>query len=179
MLIYGFIQEKRINSADLFERIALTYIRLFFSFMLQLVFDAYPFRHRENSGKKEIFDSLRKKWVRLTPEEWVRQNWVQWMVQTMGYPPEMIGVEKQIQLGELNKRFDLLVYNQRHQPWLLIECKSMDVSLNKEVLDQLLRYHLELPAHYLLISNGTHSYLWKKEPGGLKEMDQMPAWGSD
>jgi hypothetical protein len=144
--------------------------------MLQVVFDKYDFRYRKSEGKEQLFDDLRKKWVRLTPEEWVRQNWIRYLMTMCNYPSALIGIEKKVMLGELEKRFDLLVYDQSHQPWILIECKSPDVALDTKVIDQLLHYHQRLPAAFLMITNGLFSYLWKKEEGRLVEQKTLPVW---
>ena len=144
--------------------------------MLQIAFDTYDFRYRKSEAKEQLFDELRKKWVRLTPEEWVRQNWVRYFIIHCNYPPALIGIEKTIRVGELEKRFDLLVYNKEHQPWILIECKSPDVILDTKVIDQLLHYHQRLPAQFLMITNGLYSYLWKKEDGNLVEQKNLPDW---
>jgi len=85
---------------------------------------------REGAGGTEIFDALRKRWVKLSPEEWVRQNMVQYLLEEKSYPAALIGVEKEIKLGSLRKRFDLLVYDRAHQPWMLLECKAMEVPLS-------------------------------------------------
>jgi len=144
--------------------------------MLQVAFDTYDFRFRKSEGKEQLFDELRMKWVRLTPEEWVRQNWVRYLTTTCHYPSALIGIEKTIIVGELEKRFDLLVYNKEHLPWILIECKSPDVILDTKVIDQLLHYHQRLPAQFLMITNGLYSYLWKKEDGHLVEQKNLPDW---
>ena len=85
----------------------------------------YPepaFRIKTGNGKDFIFDLLRKKWVVLTPEEWVRQNFIQYLLQVKNYSAALIAIEKEIKLGELKKRFDILVYDSKHQPWMMIEC---------------------------------------------------------
>lgn len=144
--------------------------------MLQVAFDTYDFRYRKSEAKEQLFDELRKKWVRLTPEEWVRQNWVHYLIATCNYPSALIGIEKTIIVGGLEKRFDLLVYNKEHLPWILIECKSPYVILDTKVIDQLLHYHQRLPAQFLMITNGNYSYLWKKEDGHLVEQKNLPDW---
>lgn len=123
-----------------------------------------------------IFDFIRKQWLILNEEEWVRQNFVQFLVQEMKYPIELIGLEKEIQLGELKKRFDILVYNRDHKPWMLIECKAGDITLDENVLMQVLRYNISMPATFLVITNGHFTYAWEKLEGGLKEMQLMPLW---
>ena len=139
----------------------------------------YPepvFRFKEENGKELIFDFIRKQWTVLNEEEWVRQNFVQFLVQEMKYPLELIAVEKEIQLGELKKRFDILVYDRNHKPWMLIECKTTDIKLNEEVLLQVLRYNISIPAIFLVITNGHFTYAWEKAGGELTELVQMPMW---
>ena len=121
-----------------------------------------------------IFDSIRKKWLLLQDEEWVRQNFVQYLLQVMKYPRELIALEKEIYLGSLKKRFDILVYDQFHQPWMLIECKKAKLTLTDKVLHQLLRYHITIPAPYLVVTNGSFTYGWQKENGQLIEMSSLP-----
>jgi hypothetical protein len=106
--------------------------------MLTISYPRPDFRIRHEEGKEFIFDGLRKKWLLLTPEEWVRQNFIQYLVQVMNYPSGLIAIEKEVMLGELKKRFDLLVYNNEHQPWMLIECKSLEVILAEESLQRVL-----------------------------------------
>ncbi len=140
----------------------------------------YPepsFRIKEEEGKKFLFDALRKIWVLLTDEEWVRQNFIQYLIKELNYPVSLIAVEKEIQLGELKKRFDILVYNKNYQPWMLIECKAKDINLDEKVFQQVLRYHISVPASFLIITNGQHTFGWEKVGGELKEMQQMPVWG--
>jgi hypothetical protein len=144
--------------------------------MLMIEYPSPAFQIKQNDGKTYIFDALRKKWLLLTPEEWVRQNFVQYMVQVKQYPASLIAMEKLIRLGELNKRFDILVYDQTHRPWIMIECKSPSIKLNDAVLHQLLRYHISVPAGILVITNGERTYGWKKENQGLHLIDELPVW---
>jgi hypothetical protein len=143
--------------------------------MIKIDFPAPSFRIQTKDGSELIFDELRKQWVKLTPEEWVRQNFVQYLIQTKQYPSALIGVEKEMKLGELKKRFDLLVFTQHHQPWMLVECKAMDVQLTADVLEQVIRYHISIPVHYLVITNGSYTFCWEKKEGRLIELTQLPA----
>ncbi len=139
----------------------------------------YPepdFRIKEEDGKEFIFDALRKKWLLLTPEEWVRQNFVQYLIQTKNYPSSLIALEKEIQLGELKKRFDILVYDNDHQPWMMIECKAGEIKLDDAVLQQVLRYNISVPVKYIVITNGSYTHAWQKESDGLRSIDEIPAW---
>lgn len=144
--------------------------------MIILDFPDYPFRLREEDGKRQIFDEARKKWVAFTPEEWVRQNVLQYLLQAMQYPASLISVEKEIQLGELSKRFDILVYDQHHQPWLMVECKAMDVRINDAVVHQVLRYNLSVPVPFLVVTNGDTTYCFEKKTGRLEEIPNLPVW---
>jgi hypothetical protein len=115
-------------------------------------------------------------WLLLTEEEWVRQNFVHYLVQELNYPSTLIALEKEIILNDLKKRFDVLVYNQDHQPWMLVECKAPDVALSEAVLQQVLRYNISVPVNYIVITNGANTIGWKKEEGALTEMQALPVW---
>jgi hypothetical protein len=139
----------------------------------------YPepvFRFKEENGKELIFDLIRKQWLLLSEEEWVRQNFIQYLIQEMKYPVTLIAVEKEIQLGDLKKRFDILVYDNDHKPWMLVECKAKEITLDEKVLHQVLRYNISMPATFLVITNGHFTYAWEKMGGELKELQQMPLW---
>lgn len=146
--------------------------------MIQVHYPEPQFRIKEEGGKHYIFDSLRKSWILLTEEEWVRQNFVHYLVQVLDYPAAFIALEKEISLHGLRKRFDLLVYDSSHRPWLMVECKAPEVALSEDVLQQALRYNISVPVDYLVITNGNNTVGWKKEGGGLKMMEQLPGWSS-
>jgi hypothetical protein len=132
---------------------------------------------KEEAGKRFIFDAIRKTWLLLTEEEWVRQNFVSYLVRQLNYPASMIAMEKEIRLNELKKRFDILVYNKDHEPWMMIECKEPGVPLSEIVLQQVLRYHISVPVTYIVITNGTHTIGWIKEEGQLKLLHALPPFG--
>ncbi|HNR16180.1 MAG TPA: type I restriction enzyme HsdR N-terminal domain-containing protein [Chitinophagaceae bacterium] len=132
---------------------------------------------KKEEGREFIFDQLRKKWILLTPEEWVRQNFVQYLLQVKKIPAALIAIEKEIQLGELRKRFDILVYSKDHQPWLMVECKSMEVKLDNTVLEQLLRYNVSVRVSYLVITNGTDCFAWQRKEGTLLQLEEIPGFG--
>lgn len=142
---------------------------------------AYPepqFRIRNEDGQQQIFDQLRKQWLRLSPEEWVRQNFVQYLLQVLHYPAAMVAIEKELLLNGMKRRFDLLVFDAAHQPWMLIECKATTINLNQPVLEQVLRYNITIPVPYLVITNGTETRGWQKAEGRLVELAEMPVWGA-
>jgi hypothetical protein len=142
--------------------------------MVKVDFPKPDFKIKDEAGKELIFDEIRKQWVRLTPEEWVRQNFMQYLIQTKKYPSALIGVEKEIKLGDLKKRFDILVYNHKHQPWMMIECKSMEVELTQEVLQQVLRYNISVPVEYLVITNGSYTYCYQINSAGVHLLNDLP-----
>lgn len=144
--------------------------------MIQVKYPEPVFRFKEQNGKEMIFDLIRRQWLQLNEEEWVRQNFIQFLVQEMKYPLELIAVEKEIQLGNLKKRFDILVYDKGHKPWMLVECKAAEITLDEKVLHQVLRYNISMPAAFLIITNGLYTYGWEKTNNELKEILQMPAW---
>jgi hypothetical protein len=142
--------------------------------MVKVEFPQPGFKIKEEEGKEFVFDELRKQWVRLTPEEWVRQNFIQYLIQIKKYPAPLIGIEKEMKLGELKKRFDLLVFDTYHQPWMMIECKAMEVELTEEVLQQVLRYNISVPVEYLVITNGTYTYCYKTDSLQLNMQTDLP-----
>jgi hypothetical protein len=139
----------------------------------------YAHAIREEAGNPIILDPVRKKWVSLTPEEWVRQNFLQYLLQVKGYPPALISVEKEIKVGELRKRYDIVVYDRGTQPWLLVECKQTSVMPGPDALDQALRYHIQVPVRYIVITNGHFTYAWEKQEGRLTVLTALPSWGSN
>ena len=147
--------------------------------MIKVNFPEPAFRFKEENGKEMIFDFIRKQWILLNEEEWVRQNFIQFLVQELKYPLELIAVEKEIQLGELKKRFDILVYDCDHKPWMLVECKAGEISLDEKALYQVLRYNISVPANFLVITNGQFTYAWEKVNGELNEIQQMPVWNNN
>jgi hypothetical protein len=141
--------------------------------MIKIYYPHYSFKIKEEEdGKEFIFDELRKSWVRLTEEEWVRQNFIQYLLQIKKYPSSYIAVERKMKLGELNKRFDLLIFDKAAKPWMMIECKAMHRPLDKTVLWQALHYNIAIPVKYLVITNGQECHGYVK---GEIDFDEIPA----
>lgn len=126
--------------------------------MQALDFPAYDFRLKNSENKPYIFDPIRKKFVYLTPEEWVRQHVVQFLIQTKGYPTSLINVEKEIKIYDTKKRYDVVVFNSDGSIFLLIECKRPKVSITQTTFDQIARYNLELKGELLMVTNGLQHY---------------------
>ena len=111
--------------------------------MVNVQFPDYPFKIKGETGREIIFDEYRKQWVNLSPEEWVRQNFLQYLVHVKKYPPSLIAVEREISLGDLKKRFDIVVFK-NSVPWMIIECKEMRVELSEAVIKQILNNNITL-----------------------------------
>ena len=126
---------------------------------MQLNLPEYEIKLRNSADSKtEVFDPFRKKYLVLTPEEWVRQNFLQYLVQEKGFPASLISVEKGLKVHNQQKRFDAVVFNNRLIPIVLIEFKSTDVKLSQKVFDQIAMYNLKMKVKYLIISNGLTHY---------------------
>jgi hypothetical protein len=145
--------------------------------MINVQFPEPQFNIRKRGEERTIFDAIRKRWLVLTPEEWVRQNIVAYFTTTLQYPKEAIALEKEIVVNGLKKRFDVVVYDSNHQPWMLVECKAPQVYLNELVLQQALRYHLALPVQWIVITNGENTIGWEKKNATLSLIETLPLWG--
>lgn len=141
--------------------------------MIVIKYPKHTFRFKKEAGKEFIFDEVRKQWLQLTPEEWVRQNFLQYLIQTKKYPATLIAIEKEIKLGELKKRCDIVIYK-NHKPWMIVECKEMNVVLNENVIEQILRYNMVMKVEYLIITNGTTIYAWNIFNEKANEINLIP-----
>lgn len=124
-------------------------------------------------GRELIFCLIRKKWLLITPEEWVRQNFLLYLVEVLNYPASLIAVEKKMQIAELQKRFDIVVYK-NSLPFLLVECKEMNVPVTQNTLEQAIRYNAKLQAGYFVLTNGTSCWGFKKEAGTMMPISALP-----
>jgi len=141
--------------------------------MIQINYPKHDFRFKKEDEKEFIFDEVRKQWLRLTPEEWVRQNFLQYLIITKKYPATLIAIEKEIKLGELKKRCDIVVYK-NDKPWMIVECKEMNVVLNESTIEQILRYNMVMKVEYLVITNGTNIHAWNIADGKANELNSIP-----
>ena len=126
--------------------------------MQQLNFPTYSFRLKNSENKVSIFDAIRKKFVVLQPEEWVRQHCVKYLIEEKKYPQSLINVEKELRINGLRKRYDIVVFNPDGTIHLIVECKSSKISINQDTFDQIARYNLALNATYLMVTNGMNHY---------------------
>lgn len=126
--------------------------------MQKLNFPSYTFRFKSNENKRLIFDEIRKKFVVLLPEEWVRQHCIHYLMQIKKYPKSLINVEKGLYINGLKKRYDIVVYNPDGSIHLIVECKASNIVINQKAFDQIASYNLVLNARYLMVTNGLNHY---------------------
>ena len=126
--------------------------------MQKLNFPDYAFRFKSSENRVAIFDDIRKKFILLTPEEWVRQHVVKFLAEQKNYPKSHINVEKIIKLNGLTKRYDVVVFQSDGKILLLVECKAPEVPISQNTFDQIARYNLKMDAAYMMVTNGLNHY---------------------
>ena len=126
--------------------------------MQKLNFPNYSFRFKNSENKTYIFDVIRKKFLLLTPEEWVRQHVVNFLIEEMNYPKSLINVEKLVKVNGINKRYDIVVFRNDGSIFLLVECKAPEVNITQQTFDQIAQYNLVLKAENLMVTNGLNHY---------------------
>ncbi|MGX1024767.1 type I restriction enzyme HsdR N-terminal domain-containing protein [Flavobacterium sp. CS20] len=126
--------------------------------MQNLNFPKYDFRFQKYNDKIRIFSVLRKKFIVLTPEEWVRQHCVNFLIEEKGCSTALMNEEKKVVINNMSKRYDIVVFEPNGKIQLVVECKSPEVEINQETFDQIARYNLSLNAQYLMLTNGLNHY---------------------
>lgn len=126
--------------------------------MQELNFPKFEYRFKSTENKVSIFDVIRKKFIILQPEEWVRQHCVHYLINVKNYPKSLINVEKELTINGLKKRYDIVVFNSDGSIYLIVECKSHSITINQDTFDQIARYNLALNAEYLMVTNGINHY---------------------
>lgn len=142
--------------------------------MIKIDYPPYQPKIKTENNREFIFDGVRGQWVPLLPEEWVRQNFLQYLIQVKQYPASLIAIEKEIKLGDLRKRFDIVVYDKNTKPWMIVECKEMKVDLNQSVLNQVLRYNITLRVPFLVITNGSYCHAFTGVNNDIEELTILP-----
>ena len=147
--------------------------------MQQLAFPPYEFRFKSTKNKPGVFDVIRKKFVVLTPEEWVRQHCVHFLNENLNYPLSLINVEKQLEVSGLKKRYDVVVFNSDGSIKILVECKAPSVAITQDTFDQIARYNLSLNAELLMDTNGLSHYYCQLDyqQGQYNFLPELPAYG--
>ena len=128
--------------------------------MRKLNLPLFQFKIKKENNNTIIFDQIRKKWIILTPEEWVRQNFISYILDK-NYPKSLINCEKVFYINKVTKRYDIVVYDSSGDVEILVECKSYDVNLIKEHFDQVMRYNLELKSKYVIVTNGLRHFYFE------------------
>lgn len=129
--------------------------------MYSLNLPSYDAKIRKNGSLMEIYDPLRRKFIALTPEEWVRQHFVNWLISDKEYPTSLMANEAGIKLNSLTRRCDTVVYDQHLDPLMIIEYKESNISITQDVFDQVVRYNTVLKVPYIVVSNGVNHYCCK------------------
>ena len=128
--------------------------------MKKLNLPLFKFKIKKENKNNIIFDEIRKKWIILTPEEWIRQNFIKYII-SKNYPTSLINCEKVFYINKIPKRYDIVVYNSSGKVDILVECKSSDIKINKDHFDQVMRYNIELKSKRIILTNGIENYYFK------------------
>ncbi|MBL0765372.1 type I restriction enzyme HsdR N-terminal domain-containing protein [Marivirga atlantica] len=144
--------------------------------MVQLNLPPYEVKLQKMDGKIHIFDSIRKKYLVLTSEEWVRQHFLHFLIKHKSYPQGLISMESGIKYNQLQKRTDMVVRNRDLSPLLLVECKAPEVKLNDQVFRQITTYFKEFKAKYMIVTNGLEHYCFSIENGAISFKDEIPTY---
>lgn len=146
--------------------------------MISPDFSSIQLKLQQTDGKTRVFDPVRRKWLILTPEEHVRQYMICYLTGVMQYPAALLAVEKTIMVGSLKKRFDIVVYNREHKPWMLVECKEPGVPVSEQTLHQLLNYQGPLQCSYWLLTNGHQTFCADAcDKDNIRWLASLPAYG--
>ncbi len=122
--------------------------------MTTLNLPTHSFKYKKEQDKTFIFDVIRRKYVVLTPEEWVRQHFIIYLIEHKNYPSSLVSVEMSLKVNNIQKRSDIVVFNRQGIPFLMVECKAPTVKINQAVFDQIARYNFNLKVQYMVVTNG-------------------------
>lgn len=138
----------------------------------------YQFKVKQEGVRTHIFDAIRKKYVVLTPEEWVRQNFLQYLIQDKKFPASLIAVESGVKYNQLQKRMDVLVYNKQGVPHLMVECKAPEVKITQNTFDQIARYNMAFKVKYLVVTNGLKHFCCQMDyaQNTFQYLEQIPVF---
>ncbi len=133
---------------------------------------------RQNGDRQEVYDSFRGKWVSLTPEEWVRQHFAKFLVEKMKYPSGRIGIEISLEIQRQKRRCDIVVFDDKSSPWMVVECKAGDVTLSQKTFEQVAQYNFVFKAPYITLTNGKTTYCLKPDytTGQVVMLDALPTY---
>lgn len=128
---------------------------------MQLNLPVYKFKITQKEGKSFIFDVYRRQWVKLTPEEWVRQHFVRYLVEEKSFPASLVALEHSLKINRQSFRADAVVFSTDAKPILIVECKAPEVKITQKVFEQILRYNFEFQVDYLIVTNGLSHFCCK------------------
>jgi type I site-specific restriction endonuclease len=143
-----------------------------------LNFPLFSFRVRDNGQSKQIFDFVRKRFVPLTPEEWVRQHLLRFLTDQYRYPASLLAVEKTVKVNSLSQRADVVVYDRSGLPWMIVECKAPSVPISRETFYQAARYNLSLKVPFFVLTNGKEHFCLEFNGSELFFRDTLPVFPS-
>jgi hypothetical protein len=126
--------------------------------MQKLNLPEYKFKIKQKGEKYEIFDKIRRKYIALTPEEWVRQNFIMYLINEKNVPESLIVIEQKLKYNKLTKRSDIVVYDNLAKPKIIVECKATNINITQHTFDQIARYNMSLKVKYLIVTNGITHY---------------------
>ena len=156
---------------------------LFYLFKLPTLFQqlnlpSYPFKIKTQGERKQIFDVIRKKYVVLTPEEWVRQHVIRYLISEKAFPPSLIAVEAGLKYNKMQKRSDIVVYDKNGGAAMMVECKAPSVKITQDVFDQVARYNMTLKVRYLVVTNGINHFccLMDYEAMSYSYLEEIPLY---
>ncbi len=149
--------------------------------MQRLNFPAFPYSVTHSKTGYKIFDIVRKKYVQLTQEEWVRQHLLHYLISRLKYPPSLLRLEQSIKYNRMRRRPDIVVYNRALNPWMLIECKAANVKVNQKSWEQIARYNVYFRTQLVAITNGIQHFCWQldHDTGNHRRLNQFPHFVTD
>jgi len=146
--------------------------------MQRLNLPTYSFNIKSEGERKYIFDGIRRKYILLTPEEWVRQNFIRYLSEEKQYPLSLFGVEMHFRINKLSKRGDIILFNRKGEAKVIVECKAPAVRINQKAFDQIARYNMKFRVDYLIVTNGMQHYCCRMdyEKGTYTYLEEIPSF---
>jgi hypothetical protein len=145
--------------------------------MIKIIYPKLKPKIKTENGKEVIFCVIRKRWFMITPEEWVRQNFLLYLIEELKYPASLIAVEKQLILSDVKKRFDIVIYK-NSEPLIIVECKEMNVALSESTILQVLNYNTLVQAKILVITNGSYCKAFENVENNFVEIEILPSYNN-
>jgi hypothetical protein len=145
--------------------------------MIKIIYPKLKPKIKTENGKEVIFCVIRKRWFMITPEEWVRQNFLLYLIEELKYPASLIAVEKQLVLSDVKKRFDIVIYK-NSEPYIIVECKEMNVALSESTILQVLNYNSLVQAKILVITNGSYCKAFENVENNFVEIEILPSFNN-